>query len=418
MNHRAGVSLGIALVLVSNSWLAVTPVLTSCASTCQPPHTLVAGDMVGNSALSANEFNPTVHRYQHVEFTCHYLISEDKGPTFQWTAPPGAAIVGTPGASSVAIRLGDKGGPVCVKAVSACGESNTLCRDVVIDPQPWWTALDDFPGGARFNMTPSFTIGHKGYIGAGTEKYTANTTDWWEFDFDTFRWTEKKMIPDYGVVGGAYGGQFQGFQLGSRIFLVTNQGHLWEYLPAYDAWEARAGYPGSIPDSPRFFGAGGMGVAGPPTWPSFEPMREVWVYDPAANKWTRKGDFPGSESGIPQGGVAFQIGDRGFLGWGEDRFHTKLSTIWEYVPATDTWTTAGTPTFLTTHYLTTFKGRALFAVDGGIKAWSPDGGLDTFISHPFLGELPGCMASDKFALEIGGTQGLPGINSFVFLYNE
>ena len=419
MQHRTTSHLGLTWVLVSVGGVLLATGLTSCASDCTPPHTLQPQELVGNAVSSANDFNPSVHRYSRVEFTIHYLISEDVGPSFQWpTIPPGAKIVGTPGASSVAIRLADKGGPLCVQAKSECGDSNALCKDLVIDPQPWWTALDEFPGGDRMHMSPSFTVGNKAYVGAGTSKALSGHKDWWEFDFGTFVWTRKQDIPDVGVVGGGAGGVFQGFLLGTRIFLVTNEGHLWEYVPGSDAWQPRANYPGTLADSARFFGAGGLGVGGLPAWPSFAPIREVWTYDPGTNKWTKRADFAGPESGIPQGGIGFQIGERGFLGWGEDKFHQKHKVIWEYVPATDQWSTVASVGFVTTDYLTTFQGRALFAVDGGIKAWSPAAGEGKFLSHPFLGELPGCFANDKFVVEVGGTQGQPSTNGFVFLFNE
>src|SRR6476660_6387769 len=55
----------------------------------------------------------------------------------------------------------------------------------------------------------------------------------------------------------------------------------------------------------------------------------------AQGTWTRKADFGG---GIRSFTVAFSIGEKGYVGTGEDENFTVRKDFWEYDPAADTWT--------------------------------------------------------------------------------
>ena len=61
--------------------------------------------------------------------------------------------------------------------------------------------------------------------------------------------------------------------------------------------------------------------------------KDFWEYDPDNDTWTRKADFGGTAR---SNAVGFSIGNKGYIGtanWGN-----SSDDFWEYDPATDIWT--------------------------------------------------------------------------------
>ncbi|MDB5119634.1 MAG: type sorting protein [Sphingobacteriales bacterium] len=62
---------------------------------------------------------------------------------------------------------------------------------------------------------------------------------------------------------------------------------------------------------------------------------DFWEYDPSADKWTRKADFPGSPRFASTG---ISINNKGYIGLGISKEIYELRDFYEYDPATNSWT--------------------------------------------------------------------------------
>jgi N-acetylneuraminic acid mutarotase len=113
-----------------------------------------------------------------------------------------------------------------------------------------------------------------------------------------------------------------------------------EYDPATDTWIIRASM--SVPRRPavavasngKIYAIGGYKDIG---WPV--PLSTVEEYDPATDTWTTRAPMPTARSGLgvaaASNGKIYAIGGHKYSGW----LPIFLSTVEEYDPATDTWTT-------------------------------------------------------------------------------
>jgi N-acetylneuraminic acid mutarotase len=64
-------------------------------------------------------------------------------------------------------------------------------------------------------------------------------------------------------------------------------------------------------------------------------MKQIWEFDPSNNTWTRKKDFPGTARWAA---IGIALGNKGYVGLGDQGGGSILRDWWEYDPATDTWT--------------------------------------------------------------------------------
>lgn len=63
-------------------------------------------------------------------------------------------------------------------------------------------------------------------------------------------------------------------------------------------------------------------------------LKDLWEFDPASDTWTRKADFPGTAR---YGAVAFSVNNKGYVLGGYDGTYYK--DLYEYDPVTNVWTT-------------------------------------------------------------------------------
>ncbi len=160
-----------------------------------------------------------------------------------------------------------------------------------------------------------------------------------EFDILPGTWLRKRDIPfssfdargnGVGFATGGFGYYGVGYNGGTTLK------DFWKYDAVGDAWSA-------VADCGIDFQAGvsmvingklytGLGQAFSQN-PSI--MKQIWEYDPATNTWTRKGDFPGTAR---WGAVGVSIGDKGYVGLGVPGGGSVLLDWWEYDPGTDNWT--------------------------------------------------------------------------------
>ncbi|MBI3502442.1 MAG: hypothetical protein HY063_11685 [Bacteroidetes bacterium] len=157
-----------------------------------------------------------------------------------------------------------------------------------------WIPKADFAGSGRSGCI-YFSIGDKGYVGAGDLSQTSFSgsklsNDFWEYDPAKDKWTQKANMPLAHRNG-------IGFSLEGKGYVI-------------------AGWTGKSSDSKKE-----------------DELTDFWQYDPTTNKWTKKSNFP---RGYPSNG--FTAGGKGYvLDFGH--FFTKRENygVWEYDPAADSW---------------------------------------------------------------------------------
>ena len=208
--------------------------------------------------------------------------------------------------------------------------------------QDTWTKRADFPGVAR-GYAAGFCIGNRGYIGGGDTTNNFNSglpikNDFWEYNPDSNKWTQKASIPGNPRFGAV------SFSIGNKGFIGGGDAgnDFWEYNPANNKWSRKANIPGISRLYSVAFSIGGKAYAGMGFgWGTTKVLNDFWEYDTLSNHWTKKANF----GGVPKCyAVSFAIGNKGFVGTGEDST-TFLSgsspyhnDFWEYDTTKDKWT--------------------------------------------------------------------------------
>jgi N-acetylneuraminic acid mutarotase len=160
-----------------------------------------------------------------------------------------------------------------------------------------------------------------------------------DFVILTGSWTRKANFPGAARTNAA------GFSVNSKGYVVsgtsisTGVTDMYEYDPASDSWSQKA----SLPAFSRQYGvAMGIGTKGYLIGGLADTLNnpaaslvDVWEYDPASDSWTQKGNFPGVARIMAAG---FAIGNKGFYGLGYAGSGQLFTDWWEYDPVADQWT--------------------------------------------------------------------------------
>ena len=236
-------------------------------------------------------------------------------------------------------------------SISLNGHSAASEKNFVILAGTWIRKKDlpftgipsEFNGGPGRVYPSAFSIGNKGYAGAGSSPNKDGVgpylTDWWEYDPSADQWTSKA---DFPITGGLIVGV--SFAINSKGYAGVGQPNcgcaypftkeFWEYDPSADHWTRKADFPGAWKKGGIGFGAGDKGYAGLGlSWDSSGgfAQKDWWEYDPIIDSWTRKADFPG----LPQSDLTgFVINNKIYLGLGQDNLDRSW---WEYDPSNDSW---------------------------------------------------------------------------------
>ncbi|HCS20298.1 MAG TPA: hypothetical protein DIW47_07010 [Bacteroidetes bacterium] len=111
----------------------------------------------------------------------------------------------------------------------------------------------------------------------------------------------------------------------------------YSYDETNNQWTKLADVPstGSVRTWAFSFVVNGKGyVAGGSYETASDLEKSLWEYSPATNTWTQKADFPG---GPRDGGFSFSIGNKGYIGGGFDGQYLH-NDLYEYDPLLDKWT--------------------------------------------------------------------------------
>jgi N-acetylneuraminic acid mutarotase len=184
-----------------------------------------------------------------------------------------------------------------------------------------WTAITDFPGGARMAAI-AFGIGDYGYVGSG---YNGNALqDFWAYDPAQNTWTAKHDIDlkrtnafafVYGSKGYIGGGSNNGLLVQSFFM----------YDPGSDTWTRKndlqddkddadtndKGYTIARELAASFIIGDYVYVVGGVRNNALN--KETWQYDPANDTWKKMTPFAGS---LRVGAVGYTIGSLGYVATG------------------------------------------------------------------------------------------------------
>jgi N-acetylneuraminic acid mutarotase len=245
-----------------------------------------------------------------------------------------------------------------------------------------WTRKTDMPT-VRSSAATSVVNG-KIYVMGGAPGRAITTPTVEEYDPATDTWTKKADMPtsrsffSASVVKGkiyAVGGWTE---IPERLVLSTVE----EYDPATNTWTRKADMPAprgllstSVVDG-RIYAIGGVLCSEDATCPHVFPVPAVSTveeYDPVTDTWTRKADMPTARKGpgtcVVDGKIYAIGGSTGADAPPVDPTGFILSTVEEYNPATDTWTTKiDMPTPRTLLSTSVVNGK-IYAIGGDVAFW-------------------------------------------------
>jgi hypothetical protein len=200
-----------------------------------------------------------------------------------------------------------------------------------------WTRVADFPGPMthRYSMV-CFAIGSKGYLGMGDDDYPATSKDFWEYDPDLNKWTQKAdfigdhLIGQCSFVLNGKGYVGTGFSITSSA--VVNDFYC--YTPGTNTWQKIAELPGDkILGATTFVLSGKAYLTGGETLTA--SVKKLWQYDDGANSWAPKTDFPGEYTANM---ASFALNTTAYCGLGATTNNESgTETMWSYNPTENTW---------------------------------------------------------------------------------
>jgi len=195
-----------------------------------------------------------------------------------------------------------------------------------------WTKMANFPGVVRY-LSSSFTIGHYGYVGGGSNGGSAYYKDFYRWNQNTNTWSVIASYPGAGPMAPI------SFAIEGKGYVGTGEGtggvanDFWSYDTTTNTWTAMANFPGPSRYDASAFVVGHKAylIAGSTGGPPY--LNDVWMYDAHTNTWTQLNNSP---TGEVEAVVAYTIGNHGYIGmgWNGGSF---LNSCWQYDTANDTW---------------------------------------------------------------------------------
>lgn len=189
-----------------------------------------------------------------------------------------------------------------------------------------WTQKANFAGGFRYNAV-AFSIGNKGYAGTGYSP-SGYAQDFYEYDPVLNTWTPKANF------GGGMRQQAVAFSLGGYGYVGTGtngvcQTDFWKYDPVTDSWTSVSPFPGQSRMTSSAFVIGNMAYVGTGWTPTQGAIDDVYSYDPLLNSWSPVANFPTNR----EGATGIHNGSRGYIGNGNTQLGPNYQTDWwEFIP--------------------------------------------------------------------------------------
>lgn len=260
---------------------------------------------------------------------------------------------------------------------------STLLFSICIQAQVW-TQNNNFNGGKRFAVS-YFTLEGQAYLMGGIKLQGSNYIaydDLSRYDVVNDNW---ESLPDYpgGNIYGAFTFVIEDtvyIGLGANQF-GTYSSEAWSYNTMV-GWQQIANFPGSQRVYPFSFSATDKGYIGS-GWGN-NIYSDLWEYNPATDTWSAKSDYPG---GGRVGQAAFSTDNAGYVGLGDDG-SDYYNDFYEYNPTMDTWTTkasfTGSNRSFSSNIVIDNKGYILGgeSVSGGFtnEMWTYNKGTNTWSS--------------------------------------
>jgi len=251
-----------------------------------------------------------------------------------------------------------------------------------------WTQIASMASGRHSAV--AFAINGKGYVGTGTDGIGNYFKDFYQYDPTANTWTKKADF------AGTARSRAVGFAIGDKGYITcgwdgTYYKDMYVYNPTTDSWASEVSLGGdkrvgamSFVYNDEAYILGGTSSSG-------QAATDFWKFSPATDSWTElnkittatDNDFDDDYTDIVRtNGVAFVIGDRGFVTTGQSVDNgSYVNKTWCYDFATDRWTRR-------TPYESTRasrRGAVAFTVDGrafvgtGINTGQPFDNFDEFL---------------------------------------
>ena len=221
-------------------------------------------------------------------------------------------------------------------STNICG-SSTLVLTATASVGNTWTQkhlIQDMRRGAA-----AFTIGNKGYFGTGESGNTGNyMSDFFEYDPATDAWTQKANFLG-GARTEAVGFSLNGFgYIGTGFTSNTgDQFDMWQYDPVTNTWVQAPSFGGTPRRGAACFVIGSSAYVGSGYGASSGTKYDLWEFN--GGGWTQKANLGGTPGWPRLNGIGFSIGTKGYFGLGQNGTSgSGLGDVWEYSPATNTWT--------------------------------------------------------------------------------
>ncbi|KAB7530641.1 hypothetical protein F8C76_03845 [Flagellimonas olearia] len=256
-----------------------------------------------------------------------------------------------------------------------------------------WTKVADFGGGKRRSAV-AFVLDGVPYVGLGTDGTITPNKDLWSYDPVSNQWTQKNaVLPGDGHIGCS------SFVIGSTAFVTqgtligagTLHSEMWEYNAVADQWTANNSFASTTRSVAAAFNIGDKGYMGTGYGEGGIELNDFWEYD--NGNWTQKTNVGGAQGPVRYNavgvglngkgyvgtgfglnetttlsdfweynngtwsqmadvgngeavaranGIAFAVGNKIYVGFGQDLNYNDLKDIWEYDPANDIWTELAT----------------------------------------------------------------------------
>ncbi len=230
-----------------------------------------------------------------------------------------------------------------------------------------WTKKADMPTARGFLSTS--VVNGKIYAIGGAPHDNSDTSTVEEYDPATDTWTRKADMPTERcslstcvVNGKIYA--IGGWKEPENFPFATVE----EYDPATDTWTQKADMPQarfalstSVIDG-KIYAIGGV-VVSDMTGPAVSTVEE---YDPATENWTTKADMPTARAYLSTcvvNGKIYAVGGT------PGSWRGLLSTVEEYNPVTDTWTTRPDMPTARCHNSTSVVNGRIYAIGGSVEYW-------------------------------------------------